>query len=193
MLKLEYLLPDEAWQPDIDTLNSFSGGCRACRVRGFARLVRLVTYGGRAAEGQMFAANNPSGSFWFEEEDFRRLRRQAEKDLNRQGGKKDFKASFNSLVGLYVKHQLRALLGVRRDWTPSFDGYVELAVPPAGFVVALVGRIREQPVYSPDFPGGESARHAGLTLPGGLTQYVINFQFAANRKYARRYQGPFPF
>jgi hypothetical protein len=128
----------------------------------------------------MYEANHPDGSFWFAEEDFLRVRAEAEADLKRQGGQGS-PGQIRDRLGMYMRHQFRFLLAVCRNWTPSFDGYVVLAVPPGGSVVALVGRVKEQPVYSRDFPGEAEARRAGLKLEGGLTQYVINFKFAANR------------
>jgi hypothetical protein len=49
----------------------------------------------------------------------------------------------------------------------------------------LIGKVKAQAVYSPDFPGADSAAQAGIKLPGGLTQYVINFKFPANGPYLR--------
>jgi len=177
MFKMEYLQPSEAWQPDADTISSFAGPYRACRIHGPARWVRLVTIGGQAPEGQRFRPNRLDGGFWFAESDFLHLKNHAEADLRTQGGG----GQLGDRLGMYLRHQFRDLLAVRRDWTPSFDGYVVLSVPAKASVIALVGRVKGQPVYSPTFPGEASARLAGITLAGGLMQYVINFEFTANR------------
>jgi len=178
MFKLDYLRTSDAWQPDADTASSFSGPCRACRLHGAARLVRLVTSGGQAPEGQFYGPNRPDGSFWFGEGDLLRLKAQAEADLRSQGNPD----LVGKRLGMYLRHQFRYFLAVRRDWTPSFDGYVVLSIPAGDSLIALVGLVREQAVYSPEFPGEASARLAGLRLPGGLTQYVIRFDSPANQK-----------
>jgi hypothetical protein len=49
---------------------------------------------------------------------------------------------------MYLRHQFRNLLAVRRDWTPSFDYYILLDIPANNGVVALEGFVAEQPVYS---------------------------------------------
>jgi hypothetical protein len=190
MVKLHYLKQSEAWQPDADTISSFDGGYDPCRLHGPVRLVRLVTSGGIAPEGQTYRANNPQGSFWLAERDFLRLRNLAEADLRQQQGSGNFRNTFSDLVGLYMRHQLRDLLAVRRDWTPSFDGYMVLSIPRSCSAVALVGRVRQQPVYSPTFDGHATAQKAGIRLAGGLTQYVIDFQFPANRQLTTLVTGP---
>jgi hypothetical protein len=184
MIRLDYLRPSEAWRPDFQTIVSFAMPHRACRIRGPARLVRLITVGGQAPEGQFFGPNDPEGAFWFAEDDFLMLKACAQADLGGQG-RPD---RFGERLGMYLRHQFRDVLAVRRDWTPSFDGYVLLSVPAGASVTALVGWIKEQPVYSPKFPGEASGRLAGIRLAGGLTQYVINLKFPANRP-ARRWIG----
>ena len=189
MLKLDFIPASEAWQPDADTISSFSGPYRACRLKGPTTLVRLVTTGGRAPEGQRFEANRRDGSFWFAERDFQRLKAQALADLRGQGNSKQLQ----DRLGMYLRHQFRDLLAVRRDWTPSFDGYVRLSLTAGESLVALVGAVKGQPVYSSGFPGESSARLAGIGLAGGLTQFVIDFRFPANRGHASRIIGPFAF
>lgn len=189
MVQLESIASSEAWQPDADTVSSFSGPYRACRLKGPATLVRLVTTGGRAPEGQKFKANRRDGSFWFAERDFQRLKAQAHADLRGQGNSKQL----HDRLGMYLRHQFRDLLAVRRDWTPSFDGYVRLSLTAGESLVALVGAANGQPVYSPNFSGESSARLAGIALAGGLTQFVIDFGFPANRGHASRIVGPFTF
>lgn len=177
MLDLENISPAEAWTPDPDTVLSFCGGYQACRLHGPARLVRLLAHAGQAPEGQFYGANRTDGAFWLAETDYERLRQAALADLAGQadGGRS------GTRLGLYLRLQLRDLLAIRRDWTPSFDYLAPLQLPRGASVVALVGRIRRQPVYSPGFAGAEGAARAGIDLPGGLTQYVINFQFPANQ------------
>lgn len=183
MFKLEKIEKSAAWEPKYDVKESFTGGnYEAARLHGPAMLVRLLCHEGVAVEGQPFDANRPDGSFWFSQDDFRRLKSEAESDLHRQN-KGQFRAPAKSLVGLYMKHQLRSLLAVRRDWSPSFDCYVDLHVPAGKHLVVLSGEVEAQPVYSPDFDGHEMARRAGLSLPGGFRQYVIDFNFPANRPF----------
>jgi hypothetical protein len=189
MLKLDSIPASEAWQPDPDTISSFSGPYRACRLQGPATLVRLVTTGGRAPEGQRFEANRRDGSFWFTEQDFLRLKAQALADLRGQGDPR----RLHDRLGMYLRHQFRDLLAVRRDWTPSFDGYVRLSLSAGESLVALVGAVDGQPVYSPSFSGEASSRQAGIRLAGGLTQFVIDFRFPPNRAHASRIVGPFIF
>ena len=191
MIKLETIPSSQAWQPNADTVYSFAGGHRTCRVHGAARLVRLLSHAGQAPEGQFYGANRDDGEFWFAEADFLRIKAAAEADLRQQGGWDPARA--RDRISMYLRHQLRDLLAVRRDWTPSFDYYALLNVPGGESLVALVGKVRKQPVYSPDFPGEELARKAGLELPGGLTQYVINFTFPANQAMRPRIRSPISF
>lgn len=128
----------------------------------------------------MYGANREDGSFWFAEHDFLRIRSQAVADLRSQGGAGDWRRRLKLRVGMYMRHQLRDLLAVRRDWTPSFDYYEVLEVPAKESVVALEGFVGDQPVYSDGFPGAESAK--SIRLAGGLRQYVIRFDFPANQK-----------
>jgi hypothetical protein len=82
---------------------------------------------------------------------------------------------------MYLRHELRQVLAIRRDWTSSFDGYVVMTVPSGASLAAFRGPIRQQAVYSPGTPGAEGANAAGLRLEGGLMQFVIRFDFASNR------------
>jgi hypothetical protein len=170
--------------PDAETASSFEGPYRPARVLGPARLVRLTTLGGVAPEGQFYRPNNPAGDFWFPESSFLALRRMAEADLRRQAGPRGLPAGvLSERIRMYLRHELRARLAVRRNWTPSFDQFARMTVPPGGSVIALVGKVRRQPVYSPEFVGEPAARELerkGLNLPGGLTQYVIRLDFKAN-------------
>ena len=188
MIQVEPISLKDVWQPDQDLIQSFKGRYRAGRVRGPARLVRLLSHAGQAPEGQMYSSNLLDGSYWFAESDFLRIRNIAEADLKQQASRTKFQASLQTLTGVYLRHQLRFLLAVRRDWTPSFDYYATLVIPVGGSVIAYVGTIREQPVYSKEFAGEAAARQAGIKLDGGLTQYAIWFDFAAN-KPARQWIG----
>ena len=191
MIRIEHIPPSAAWQPDATTVNSFMGGIfRPCKILGHARLVRLLSHAGQAPEGQMYEANRMDGSFWFDEQDFLRVRSQAEADLRSQGGTGDWHQRLKSRIGMYMRHQFRDLLAVRRDWTPSFDYFVLLVVPAGEAIVALEGWVGDQPVYSDEFPGSDAARKAGVRLAGGLKQYVIRFDFAANRKALAWFDGP---
>jgi hypothetical protein len=187
MVAVQYISQAMAWTPDAATANSFQGAWRACRIIGPARLVRLLSHCGQAPEGQMYSANRLDGSYWFAETDLLKIRAAAEADLKSQASQGQ---GVNSTrLGLYLRLRLRSLLAVSRDWTPSFDYYAGLTIPSSGLVTALAGTIKEQPVYSPDFPGEASAREAGLKLEGGFKQYVIRFDFPAN-KAALKWIGP---
>lgn len=184
MIRTEAIPATLAWVPDAETASSFEGPCRPARVLGPARLVRLTTLGGVAPEGQSYRANNPAGDFWFPESSFLALRRMAEADLRRQAGPRGLTPGvLRERTRMYLRHELRARLAVRRNWTPSFDQYALMTVPTGGSVIALIGKVRRQPVYSPEFVGEAAARElerTGLHLPGGLTQYVIRLDFKAN-------------
>jgi len=159
-----------------------NGIYQPCKILGPARLVRLLSHAGQAPEGQMYRPNLEEGSFWFDEQDYFRIRSEAEADLTAQAGRGDQLEKLKSRIGVYLRHQFRDLLAVRRNWTPSFDYYIVLAVPVNSSVVALEGSVGEQPVYSNDFPGAAAAKKAKIRLAGGLKQYVINFRFSPNSK-----------
>ena len=57
----------------------------------------------------------------------------------------------------------------------------------------LVGRIKEQPAYSQGHPAHLPAEFAGIRLPGGEEQFIMDFQFPANQSAERRILGPFYF
>ncbi|MFO1501430.1 MAG: hypothetical protein U1G07_24085 [Verrucomicrobiota bacterium] len=181
MIKIEYVPLACVWKVDQQTYHSFEGRFRAAKVNGPARLMRLLSHTGQAPEGQRYSANALEGSYWFAEEDFRRIQRAAARDLAQQRSPLDSGEKVAARLGIYMRHQLRQFLAVRRDWTPSFDYYAILSIPPGRSLAALVGKVRAQPVYSPEFDGEARARQAGLRLEGGLTQYVIQFGFPENR------------
>ncbi|MEO6789276.1 MAG: hypothetical protein ABI318_24390 [Chthoniobacteraceae bacterium] len=91
---------------------------------------------------------------------------------------------------MYVMHSLRSDLAICKNWTEDFDGYVTLALGPQDSVVALVGRIKDQPYYSPKNqrsevdPRHEVAVKAGVSLLAAEDQYVIDFQCPANHAFA---------
>lgn len=193
MLKLEKLKNSEAWEPEDWVKESFTGGnYEVARLHGPAMLVRLLCHAGVAAEGQPFNANRQDGSFWFGQSDFRRLRSAAEAEIHQQN-KGQFRASTKSLAGLVMKDRLRGLLAVRRDWSPRFDYYVDLLVPGGKHLVVLYGVVEAQPIYSPSFDGHEAAKRTGEILPGGLTQFVIDFDFPANQPLKSCIGEPVPF
>lgn len=185
MIRTQQIPRSGAWTPDRDTVNSFTNGIyQPCKILGAARLVRLLSHAGQAPEGQMYKANLEEGSFWFDEQDYFRIKAAAEADLRSQAGKEDASAKLKSRIGIYLRHQFRNLLAVRRNWTPSFDYYVLLEIPAGSSVIALEGSVAQQPVYSSDFQGATAAKKAGIRLEGGLKQFVIDFRFPANSKAA---------
>lgn len=158
------------------TLLSFqNGGYEVCRIDGPIRLARLTCERGIAPEGQGYDANRADGAFWFFEEDLIRLRAVARADLASNSG-----SVTESRLGFYLRLVLRDTLAVRRDWTPAFDTYSVLALPGGKSLVALVGFIAGQPVYSPDSAPGRRASEGGISLGGGWRQLVIGFDRSPN-------------
>jgi hypothetical protein len=189
MIHLNYIAQAEAWTPSEKELGSFGVGVyQPCRILGPARLVRLLSHAAQAAEGQMYEANREDGPYWFEEADFLKIKAAAAAELKAQGRLSDPRARFKFLVGMYMRHELRNVLAVSRDWTPSFDYYLVLAIPAGASVIALEGTIGDQPVYSNDFTDQPTA--AGMRLIGGLRQYVIRFDFPANQQAVKWFEGP---
>jgi len=177
------------WKPDAEIENSFTKeGYRHCQILGRARLVRLLSHAGQAPEGQMYEENRVHRPFWFAEEDFLKIKSRAEADLRSQGKSNDGEEKFKFRVGMYMRHEFRHLLAVRRDWTPSFDYYVVMTIPENESIIALEGFVGAQPVYSPGIPGARMARKRRIKLGGELKesnrlkQYVIPFHLAANGK-----------
>lgn len=180
-------LPDSAgWERSADEVSSFRGPSRFAELGGPARLVRLlssVTGGGgarRSPEGESVMANRVDGKFWLAAEDFERMRARARAEIAAQARGGGFRASREQLASLHLRMQLREGLAVSRDWAfGDFGKYVVLSVPAGARLVVLVGTVEAQPVYSGDRPDlAEVAR--GMKLAGGLTQYVIRFDFPAN-------------
>ena len=155
------------------------------RVPGPARLVRLLSHAGQAPEGQFYAPNREDGSYWFEEAALWKLKTDAQADLRAQG------KCNSSALAAYLRLQLRDVLAIRRDWTPSFDYYALLEIPAKASLIALIGRIKKQGVYSRNIPGSSSAGTRGIFLPGGLTQYVINFAHPPNARARDWIESPF--
>ena len=180
----------EAFKPSVDALNSFDGVRKFYRVTGPGRLVRLMQFG-----------RDRVGEYWFEEQVFERLRRRAVRELMQQNaGKEPFAASMQSMVGLYMKLCLRSDLAICKNWTPNFDAYVVLDLRSTDSVIALVGRIKNQPYYSKPVPGepdyDAKLEMHGLAESGKISlraleeQYVIDFTFPPNRALVSRIQEP---
>jgi hypothetical protein len=181
MIRIEQIPRSAAWTPTPDTVNSFTNGIyRSCKILGPARLLRLLSHAGQAPEGQMYEQNLETGSFWFDEQDYFRIRSEAEADLKAQAGRDGHRERIKARTGMYLRHQFRDLLAVRRNWTPSFDFYIVLGIPANNAIVALEGSVSEQPVYDNAFPGAAAAKKAKIKLQGGLKQYVIDFRFGPN-------------
>jgi hypothetical protein len=186
--------PQEAPPLSHQNRQSFAGAPSPYRISGPLRLVRLMQ-NGRAREGE----------FWFEERVFNRLRQRAMRDLTRQSAAngQPFASSLQVLLGLYMKHCLRSDLAISKNWTSNFDSYVVLALSPQDSVVGWVGRIANQPYYSPPNPADpdyakkkeiyDLAESAGVSLLAAETQYVIDFKFPANQSRLHLLQEPRPF
>jgi hypothetical protein len=181
MIRIEQIPRFAAWTPTPDTVTSFTNGIyQPCKILGPARLVRLLSHGGQAPEGQMYHQNLETGSFWFDEQDYFTIKSEAEADLKAQAGRDGHHDRIKARMGMYLRHQFRNLLAVRRNWTPSFDFYIVLSIPANNALVALKGSVSEQPVYDNAFPGAAAAKKAKIKLQGGLKQYVIDFSFEPN-------------
>jgi hypothetical protein len=115
MIRTQQIPRSEAWTPDRDTVNSFTNGIyQPCKILGAARLVRLLSHAGQAPEGQMYKANLEEGSFWFDEQDYFRIKAAAEADLRSQAGKEDASAKLKSRIGIYLRHQFRLEGGLKQ-------------------------------------------------------------------------------
>jgi hypothetical protein len=186
MIRTRQIRRSDAWGPTPDQVNSFANGIyRPCKILGLgkgARLVRLVRRAGRAPEGQEFEGGSPKGEFWFDEQEYFRIKSEAEDDLKSQAREGDRQEQIRARLGMYLRFEFRNCLAVRRDWTPSFDFYVVLAIPTNEDVIALEGFVGVQPVYSNYFKGAATAKKGEVKLEGGLKQYLIDFKFPPNAK-----------
>ena len=88
-----------------------------------------------------------------------------------------------------MKFKLRDSLAVSQDWN-LFDAYISFSFGPNESVVALVGKTKAQPYYSTKDPRHGTAAKAGIELPGGEDQYVIDFSYPTNQKFVSRISKP---
>ncbi len=172
--------------------SSFVGQPAFFRLSGPGGLVRFIQDAKTTREGETLRASRTAGDCWFDERAFSTLRERAKAELHRQFGKQKSGVQFRALVGLYLRLCLRSDLAVSKDWN-EFDRYAVLPLRPNDEVVALVGRIKEQPAYSQGHPAHLPAELAGLRLPGSEEQFIMDFQFPANQSAERRILGPFFF
>ena len=177
-------------KPEIQ--QSFATSPGFFKLTGPGRLIRLVQFGKTTRTGEILQPSRFAGDCWFEERLFQRLRASALAELATQNGTQSGTAQYTprkDLMGLHMKFNLRDSLAVSRDWN-DFDAYVSFSFGPNEAVVALVGKIKGQSYYSVNNPGHAGAESAGISLPGGEDQYVIDFSFPANRRLANRINGP---
>jgi hypothetical protein len=181
MIRTKDLRESDAWKPSVDERNSFDAGqYQPCELKGPARLVRLLAHGGKAPEGQSYNASRTDGPYWFAEADFLRMREEAKSQLSADLRSGETKETLDSRISWQMRFQLRDVLAVRRDWSPSFDYFIVLSIPEGKGVVALKGSVAGQPVYTNNFKGAARAKRGGIRLKGGLLQYVIHFDHPAN-------------
>jgi len=164
-------------------------------LSGPGTLVRLVQSRKTTYEGLQLGNSRRYGLFWFEEALLCRVRNQARLELMRQQAeaKRPFSAPLSSLVTLYMRHYLRGDLAICKDWTNDFDGYVSMRLLAGDLLIALVGPVAKQAAYSSQHPQHQAVVANNIWLDGRATQYVIDFECAENRPYARRIQGPYGF
>jgi hypothetical protein len=180
-IRTETIDEKEAWgeSPSSQVANSFKNGYVPARLFGPARFVRLLYGGGVGAEGFSKNPSNVYGCFWINEEDLLHIRDALRNDLSNQ--ESAGKAVSMNRMGFALRHELRQMLAICRDWTPTFDFVARLAVPRDGSVVGLVGGAKGQHVYSSEFPDYQSAIADDTDLSGGLMQYVMRFDIPANQ------------
>ncbi len=143
--------------------------------------MRLVQLAQTTRTGEVLAPSRFTGEFWFDESLFQRLRSMARADLagNASG----------DLVGLHMRFTARDALAVSRNWN-EFDATISITIGPGESIVALEGRTREQPYFSQGHADHAQAKSAGISLPGGEKQYVVDFNYPANLRFATRIVGP---
>jgi len=188
-----FKVPPELWR-------SFYGPPTFNELRGPGALIRLVQFEKRTYEGFELKASSLSSrpgkpTCWIEEEVFVDLWREARFELNRQqaAAKQPFSTPLPILIGNYVRHCLRMDLAVCKDWTNDFDGFVRFRLMPGDEITALVATVARQPAYSAKHPQHKAVLANKIYLSGGITQYVIDFDFPANRSWGGRILGPFRF
>jgi hypothetical protein len=194
----------EAFPLNVDQRASFEGTPTPYRISGPPGLARLVG----PEDPRRQRDNRKTGFFWFEEPVFTRLRDKARAELMRldvSSGEKRAKPSCE-LTGLYMKFCLRGELAICKNFTPIFDGYAILPLRPVDSLVAWVGKIKDQPYYSKPRPEGltkaeyqeqmqayELAEAGGTSLVAQEKQYIVDFNFPANKPFANRILGPWRF
>ena len=174
---------------------TFAGRAQFFELGGPGTLVRLVQSKKVTYEGLQLGSSRRDGFFWFDEAFFLRVRNQAKLELTRQQrvSGRPFSAPLDALVTLYMRHYLRSDLAVCKDFTHDFDGHVRMRLLPGDKMVALVGDVARQPAYSPAHAQHEAVVANEIWLEGQATQYVIDFNFAPNKAYTQRIQGPYEF
>jgi hypothetical protein len=173
-------------------LSSFAGQPEFFRLMGPGGLVRFVQDARMNRDGIQLQPSRTAGDCWFDERVFSGLRERAKAELHGQLRGRKPSAPFRSLVGLYMRLCLRDDLAVSKDWN-EFDRYVVLPLRPQDEIVALVGEVKQQPVYSVGHPDHLPAEMAKIRLPGGADQFILDFSYPANMNAEKRLLGPFAF
>jgi hypothetical protein len=196
----KYLSDEQGFSVTLDTRRTFSGLPAYLEMTGPVTLVRLVQFG-RSNYAGLELNPAPAGgwptrpTFWFEEAMLLSLLREARQDLSQQQAtaKHPFSTPMAELIGNYVRHCLRADLAICKDWTNDFDAFVRLRLMPEDRLIALVGPVARQPAYSQTHSQHEAVVNKNIFLEGQAKQYVIDFNYPANRPHVGRILGPFPF
>ena len=179
-IRTELIPFNAAWGGTLESTisNSFKHGYSPSRLHGPAQFLRLLYEGGMGAEGFKKKPSHALGCFWFAEADILRIKAELQADLKKQ--EPSNRATHLNRMGFALRNEIRQKLAICRDWSPRFDTFARLTIPPQQAVVGLIGEAKGQDVYSPDFPGHESAIAPDTNLSGGLMQYVIRFDIPAN-------------
>ena len=179
-----------------------SGQYSTIKLKPGIKLIRLIDH--------KLSHKLGNHEFWFLEHDFQKLKKLAEADLKTQQAAPN-KAVAQNRLEVYLKFQLRDYLAISRQWS-DLDGIVRITTP-HNPLIALVGPAKKQPYFYSDFnhkgykeseervsranksgiglPSGKHAKtasqvaeSAGISLPGGITQFIIDFNNPANKKAA---------
>ena len=179
MIRTDIIRVNEAWggMPDAAVTNSFAGVYSPARISGPARFLRLLYGGGLGAEGFKLNPSNVHGCYWFAEGDVLRIKEWLDSDLKK--GSLDHVTYLNRMA-VALRNELRQQLAICRNFSPRFDSFARLTVPPQKSVAALVGTARGQRAYSLNAPHYSAASAKDTKLSGGLTQYVMRFDIPAN-------------
>ena len=176
------ILPPQVASSSARYQETFLGGqSTTVKIHGSCQLVRLV--------GKNSIFQTTPGDFWMEGNLFRQAFYQASMELRQQGFEGEKQGSY---AGMMARFLLRDLLGVSRDWS-NLDMFVTLNLPPGSSIIALVGKARMQPYYSPTDPAHAGAEAADIRLPGLGTQIVIDFKQPENQHAARLVSPPMVF